>query len=429
MFLYPRYTIVYAKSGPRALIEHEAAYTLRQRLAATYEEALAVLAWEEGMEMPQNAILLGDITGIFSAQNQFAMQNTGYKILLTAGSTAAYDDLIEAFLVGAEEELPTDDAPLLCDCKDQSIGTRHGALRVIYHNIYGYDRTPTINPIRRYTLEATLYREYDTDLLCLQEYDDYPRKLLAPLLEEAGYQEVPADRGDFPSNCSPILYDPEKLTLLDHGFYPFSWKSEVFPKVRNNHNSKNLTWAVFEQKSTGRRFVNISVHFYYSPDASQDMTNRVESNKGRIKNAEEMHDVIENVIRKKHDGAWRDLPVLLGGDLNCGFANKVLPSLIASAGGRIALDLLEEYGMKHLQKTADLFSDNTTAYCGYPTYDEELGYYDHVGDVNKHTYDKAIDHIYTWGEGIQCHTFDILDSSYAKRTSDHCPILVDLDLI
>ncbi len=428
MFIYSDYTIVYDKNSAHALIEHEAAYTLRQKLTALDEAPLRVLAWGEGDPMPENAILLGDITGFSLEKDQYALQNTGDKILLAAGSTAAYDDLLSAFLEGAEDELPIDEEPAVCQCADRSIGGRHGSLRAIYHNIYGYDRTPTINPIRRYTLESILYREYGADLLCLQEYDGYPRKLLAPLLEEQGYIEVPADRGDFPSNCSPILYDPKKLELLDHGFYPFSWKSEVFPKVCNNHNSKNLTWAVFEQKSTGKRFVNISVHFYYSPDASQDMTNRVESNKGRIKNAEEMHDVIENVIRTRHNGAWRELPVLLGGDLNCGFANKTLPSLIASAGGRIALDLLEEYGMKHLQKTADLFSDNTTAYCGYPTYDEELGYYDHVGKVHHLTYDKAIDHIYTLGDGIQCHTFDILDSSYAMRTSDHCPILVDLDL-
>ena len=417
--------IVYSAASKDADIEHEAAYTLRQTIAARTGDELPVF-----VEKKENAptILLGKVTGLAPAIDEYILQKTEDGFALAAGSCAAYDDLLRAFLeaIEGEREIPTSALPQ--KTADRSIGRRHGDLRVIYHNIFGYDRKPTINPQRRYAFEARLYREYDADILCLQEYDSGSRKNLAPLLEQRGFEEVPVDQLGFPKNCSPILFDKTRVTPLDHGFYPFAYKSEVNELVCNNHDTKNATWAVFEKNDTRKRFVVISMHYYYSPDASTDMTNRVESNKARIENAKEIYALIENTIRTKNGGAWKDLPILLGGDLNCGYSNRTLPSLVADCGGRIALDVMEELGMKPLQKNSTVFADGTGSYCWYPTYNEELGYYDSCGDPSSKTFDQSIDHVFTFGEGLCGKTFDILDGSFAKKTSDHCPILVDLDL-
>ena len=424
------HVIQYAADTAFAQIDHEFAYMLRKMIADRSEIILPVATNESELAPNVKKICLGSITNLSPAPSEYVLQrDAAQNILLAAGSTAAYDDLINELLdlLEKDEELPSE--PLCKVCKDKSIGTRYGNLRIIFHNIFGYDRKPTINPQRRYTFEAHLYREYDADILCLQEHDGGPRKYLSPLLEEKGYTEVPADQMGFPKNCAPIFYDPARVALLDHGFFPFTYKSEVFEKVCNNHDTKNFTWAAFEDKKTKKRFLVISVHFYYSPDASDDMTNRVESNKARMDNAREMFNFIQSSIYTQNGGAYAGLPILWGGDLNCSYNNKAMASLIASANGRIALDVLEEEcSMKHVQKHATVFSDNIGAYCGYPTYDEELGYYPTFGRLDNKTYDSAIDHSYVYGDGVTPLTFDIIDTSFAKKTSDHTPIVVDYRL-
>lgn len=418
------YRILYSAESANAIIEHEAAFTLRQKLAELFDIELNV---STDLSYEGAKILIGSITALTPTVNEYIIYQKDQETLaLTAGSTAAYDDLLKDFLgiVEQGEEIP--ETPLAKVSRDKSIGRRYGDLRILFHNIFGYDRKPTINPGRRYAFEGILYREYDADILCLQEYDGGPRKYLGPKLIENGFTEVPADQMGFPKNCSPIFYNAARVKLLDHGFYPFVYKSEVFELVCNNHDTKNLTWAAFEDLRTQRRFLVISVHFYYSPDASNDMTNRVESNKARIENAREMFAFLQNTLYTKNGGEFAGLPLLWGGDLNCSYNNKSFPSLIASANGRIALDVLEEeLGMKHVQKNAVIFSDNIGAYCGYPTYDEELGYYPTYGRLDNKTFDTSIDHAYIYGEGVTPLTFDIIDTTFAKKTSDHAPIVVD----
>ena len=423
------FSILYAAGTELEQMEHEFAHMLRKMLADSGELMLSVSA-DNASSPRSKAILLGSITGLSPAPTEYLMQKkSDGSLLLSAGSSAAYDDLLRDFLdvLKKDGELPQE--PILKTCSDKSMGNRHGDLRILFHNIFGYDRKPTINPQRRYLFESILYREYDADILCLQEYDGGPRKYLSPLLEEKGFLEVPADQMGFPKNCAPIFYDPTRVRLIDHGFFPFTYQSEVFELVCNNHNTKNFTWAAFEENKTKKRFLVISVHFYYSPDASSDMTNRVESNKARIENAREMFGFIQNEIYTKNNGVYADLPILWGGDLNCSYNNKKLDSLIASNNGRIALDVLEEEcGMKHVQKHATVFSDGIGAYCGYPTYDEALGYYPTFGRLDNKTFDSSIDHAYVYGNGVTPLTFDIIDTSFAKKTSDHTPIVVDYRL-
>ena len=419
------FSILYSAHSPNTAIEHEAAHWLRQALATRFGWELTV---STEIQAPSPKILLGAASGLTPALNEYAIRvGEGSDLSLCAGSTAAYDDLITDLVEALEkgEEITS----LSKVCRDPSMGKRHGDLRILFHNIFGYDRKPTINPQRRYAFESILYREYDADILCLQEYDGGPRKYLGPLLTEHGFTEVPADQMGFPKNCSPIFYNDARVKLLDHGFYPFVYKSEVCEMVCNNHDTKNLTWAAFEDIRTQKRFLVISVHFYYSPDASSDMTNRVESNKARMENAREMFAFLQDVIYKKNGGEFAGLPLLWGGDLNCGYSNKKFLSLIESAGGKIALDVLEEdFGMKHVQKHAALFADSIGAYCGYPTYDEALGYYHTCGRLDNKTFDSSIDHAYVYGKGVTPLTFDIIDTTFAKKTSDHAPIVVDYRL-
>ena len=56
---------------------------------------------------------------------------------------------------------------------------------------------------------------------------------------------------------------------------------------------------------------------------------------------------------------------------------------------------------------------------------EELGYYNSCGRLDNKTFNGSIDHSYVYGEGVTPLTFDILDTTIAKKSSDHAPIVVD----
>ena len=413
------YTIVYEAGKPYTPFAREAACFLRQRIEKKYGCAPSV------KEHAESESVIRFVRGDEEKPNHCTVEKKGKAICLTAASSSGYDKVIELFLSLAEIE----DGRLYEDtAADRSLEKEHGNLRVIFHNIFGYDREPTINSALRFTFQTLLYREYKAPLLCLQEYDIEPRRLMAPLLEAAGYREVEVDFSALGKNCSPIFYDPTRLSLLDRGYHPFFYVSPVNPAVCNNANTKNITWAVFEDQKTGKRFTVISLHFYYSADAaiSKERVERAESNLARIKNAEEMMDVIRNEILPKHP----HLPILFGGDMNACYIHGTLESVLESVtGGKTVLDYLCEEGALAAKDSATVFADSHTTVHAYPTYDQALGYYDTCADLADTSFDRAIDHVYTYGEGMTVRTFDILDSTFACKTSDHCPIVVDVDLL
>lgn len=417
MMDFSNYSIVYEDEKTYTPFVREAAFLLRRRIEKAYGIALDVKA--EADEKKVIRFLRGDE----KKPNLCTVVKEGESILLTASSGVGYDRVIELFLSLDEIE---DGNVYEGNADDRSLEKEHGNLRVIFHNIFGYDREPGINSSLRFTFQTLLYREYGAPLLCLQEYDIEPRRLMAPMLDAAGYREVEVDYAALGKNCSPIFYDPNRLSLLDQGYHPFFYVSPVNPDVCNNANTKNITWAVFEDQKTGKRFVAISLHFYYSADAKITWrVERAESNLARIKNAEELMALIKEVIRPKHP----DLPIFFGGDLNACRIHGTLESVLESVThGKTVLDYLPEQGAVPVSETATVFADSHTTIHAYPTYDSTLGYYDSYADLTDTSFDRSIDHVYTYGDGIKARTFDIMDNTYALKSSDHCPMLVDFYL-
>lgn len=411
--------ILLPDGGEDQILFHEAAFSLRQMIQARFGYAPSVVT--EAPEGPAICFTRG------ADPLQCQIRREGDSVLLIAASASGLDAVSTRILSlfdrdGALSE-PLDH-PICFDAADRSLAEEYGDLRVIYHNIFGYDRKPTINPERRFAFQAYLYRAYRAPLLCLQEFDKRPRELLAPMLETAGYCEVEVDYSALGKNCSPIFYDPKRLSLIDCGFCPFTYVSAVNPAVCNNANTKNFTWGVFEDKRLQKRFIVISLHFYYAADAVNDRMECAESNLARIRNAEELLSVIQKEILPKYPAT----PIVLGGDLNACYDHASWPSVLSSVTkGRTVLDLLAETeGLISVQRSAEVFADDHITCHAYPTYDAELGYYDSCADLAGTSYSGAIDHVFILGSGLRARTFDILDNSIAKKCSDHCPIAVDL---
>lgn len=164
------------------------------------------------------------------------------------------------------------------------------------------------------------------DVLLLQEvsakvftYSDKTKdcqwhERLDPILAAKGYTDVnpviaplpksAADAGNPEGvNYTPILYKADVLDLIDcgHKFYgsvamnPDSFLSS----------SKSFTWALFERKTTKKRFVAFSTHLTYHGDA--ETGNRLRT--------EDACDVIAKM--EELEALYPGIPMLLMGDCNC----------------------------------------------------------------------------------------------------------------
>ena len=165
---------------------------------------------------------------------------------------------------------------------------------ILYNqNIWGNTDKPIGN---RHILIREMVDEIRPDVVTLQECNparsrvgEYPmQEMLKP-----EYLEVLPEKADV--NFAPVFYRTETLEFLEGGFFPFEGK--------NFGTSKSATWAVFTEKSTGKRFGMISTHFWFKAVDETDTQQRRENAKAVCKVAYD--------IQAKYN-----IPVLVAGDLN-----------------------------------------------------------------------------------------------------------------
>ena len=87
---------------------------------------------------------------------------------------------------------------------------------------------------------------------------------MADALRRAGPSPSAKD-GKKPSESAshtPLLYRKDRLALLDSGF-------DIFHVSLGT--SKGVTWAVFEDRLDGRRFISFSTHFWFKHKAKEDV--------------------------------------------------------------------------------------------------------------------------------------------------------------
>lgn len=125
---------------------------------------------------------------------------------------------------------------------------------------------------RKDALTAVL-RPLDADLIAFQEMESFQRggdgsvnlardHLLATM---PGFAVAASgDWRSFPTT-QPILYRPERLNLLDQGWFFFSDTPDViYSRTFNGSYPAFASWAWFEDHETGERLRVVNVHFDYS---------------------------------------------------------------------------------------------------------------------------------------------------------------------
>ena len=281
--------------------------------------------------------------------------------------------------------------------ENTSVLNKSGEIRVMYHNVWGWDNAGTANGYptsdshseQRSAILEEVYLTYDPDILCLQEYTyDVMRGCegsITSRLEAAGYAEVPVVSTSYATG-TPILYKPDKVTPVDYGVYNLE---------SSTNKDKFVTWVVF-QKPDGTKLGVVSLHLAYE---GGDV-----GNNKRLAQAQTVTDTVDAII------AEHGCPVMIGGDFNCAVNSAPYNKFI-------------ELGFSSVWDLAAVKENSTTSF-GYPYYDaaEDRIY---RKEVNRKTHANAIDHIMVKGSGLIFKTFDIVIDPFAGAGSDHMATIAE----
>lgn len=420
-------------------IENEFAVMVQQAVAQACGKLLKI-----SDKQPANgkAVYIG-----YSSERAEQLTLTEYEIAaengnlyISAGSAAAYDvayqALTEIFIDKESVDISDgfnrkEDLSFEFKVDANMLGDKTGDLRILSHNIFGGDRNPTINPTRRFRIQRELYEEYDADVLMLQEFSPAAQRAVSGL-KAAGYSEVPVKVNGI-RLYTPIFYKKDVVEVVEAGRYLYTYVCQTDSRVKNDANSKGVTWAVMKIKKTGKMIILLNTHMYWNADGydldgkaydKSDLRYIAGANLARIDNVRELFEVLDEI---KSTPEYADLPVVLGGDLNSRYIDETRNSVITLHGGRIALRELEKNGMMSAQLTVPV-ADVHTAYTGYPKYDSYYGYYYEYGNPKKNKQNTTIDHIFYMGSDLDVHVFDVIETTFARKTSDHLPIYVDVSV-
>lgn len=275
----------------------------------------------------------------------------------------------------------------------QNVLSKSGEIRVLFNNVYGNCDNSLYPVAQRSEMLAEMFLEYMPDVIGLQECSPYSRStpniitLLSSVYTEVAVTVTNSNK----NNYTPLLYRADVLKVIDSGYHLYS--------DGQNDKSKSITWAVFEVKATGKRFAVCSTHFYWTGDAA--------GNSARILDAQQLVTVTKNIVSK------HKVPVISGGDFNCNISSTPYTNLI-SAG---------YVNTQTLAKT----TENIKTHHSYAEYDKTLGIYN-TYTFPSGLYSSGIDHALLYGSGVTVKLFDIITDAYALFSSDHCPVMIDMDL-
>lgn len=353
-----------------------------------------------------------------STAHGYAITGRGGQIRIAANSPYGYDAAKNAYLRLIESNDLPQTVSLVCDASETfdetavSLLGKAGNLRVLFYNVYGWDGAGPIALRQQQQIE--LVRLYAPDVLGLQEYSASYRATVTPMLANIGYARVAPEQDK--TSYTPLFYRTDSLDVLSCGsrLYPLTMVIDGRELPSNDVKSKSLTWAVFHHRASGNRFVAVCTHFMWSDP--KNLTAE-QANAIRVANAEQLLETVEEIGAL--NAAYRGLPVVMGGDLNCRATSE--PNRVLQRGGfEWAYDLAERKhacgGMK-----------------GYPVYDAEKRIY--VAGIAPPTDmpDQAIDYIRVKQGAdempqLRVETYDTVTDRLALRSSDHCPKLADLTL-
>lgn len=227
----------------------------------------------------------------------------------------------------------------------------------------------------RMQIVTAILLNYSPDVVGLQEVSDKCYKSLTPLFEGSyAFVDTKTEKGK--TNFSPLAYNVEKVTLLEHGVKTLA--------SGNDSRLRVISWGYFERKSDGARFIVANTHW--------DLTKMPES---RTLQAIEMGDFIVEMKAKYN------CPAITTGDYNTQdyqeqFQTYLDHSKLSDAG------LTAKVINRNYKSTHDLFEEQVPA-----------------PDI------KAIDHVF-YSSDIEALYYNMLIDKTVIDASDHFPVYADI---
>ena len=277
------------------------------------------------------------------------------------------------------------------DAWERSGSAAASKYRFLAFNIWGdYFANP---PHERDACEADLIRRWNPDFVALQEVTPnfWKSRLISQLKEEY----VVVGRGMGPGGIDsyvPVAFRCSRFKLLESGAEGFC------PEIDT---SKGVVWAVVEDRTSGRRLVVFSSHFWWQKKGVADDWVRLD-NARRL--SARMHEIAD-----RHDA-----DIIGGGDLNAPVESWAMRHLISD-------------GLADAQQKADFSPRMVRTHHVNPVRDAKGVYYGvpAVRGISEKV--SWLDHIFYDPKRIRALKFGIDMSAEACSLSDHHPIYVDFE--
>lgn len=174
----------------------------------------------------------------------------------------------------------------------------------------------------RKEIVASLILGYQPDVIAFSEFFDTWRANLPELISQ-DYAFVCADRADGVSNRSPLAYNKNRVKVVDSGY------CELEQTLTQNR--RTITWAVFEDLHTGKRFAVLGTHLESLPELESV----------RLEQAVKVAELAKEI------GMTYQVPTVVMGDFNS-LTESAPYNAFVSTSGLYHVQDASEYAVDHI---------------------------------------------------------------------------------
>lgn len=196
--------------------------------------------------------------------------------------------------------------------------TEESDMRIITYNILTEKWGGTETSARAEYFGAFL-DVYKPDIVGVQEVCDKWRKYMPDRI--GNYKLIGTVRKDGGQSYSAIVYDTSKYDVIAQGVDTYSYHASA--------ECRNMSWAIFVNKTTGVKFAFISTHWDFGDEENKQQMRKVQ--------AEEMSKKIADLK------AEYNCPVIITGDFNCNTNSDSYNYFMSINGMTNALTSSEHY--------------------------------------------------------------------------------------
>jgi endonuclease/exonuclease/phosphatase family metal-dependent hydrolase len=248
-----------------------------------------------------------------------------------------------------------------------------------------------------------VYKKYDPDIIGVQEVTGgWYKGEMFHNLEKDGYTIVGAfliHTEDYSGGIGGPLHDGANFVPMFVRRSKYKILECGYEMLRNTPDrSKAITWAVLEDRETGKVFGAANTHFWW-------MSRGTEDNLLRAENAKQLVAVMKYINGKYF------CPVFSFGDMNT----------------RLGSEVFEVYDINHVEHLLDKAEKGSkvASHHGDPVRGEDGRYH---GKKTENDKTMSIDHMVGYGEGYKVSEYYIVEDQDALDATDHSPVYVDIEL-